>query len=108
MYLDADAAIAHALELVGEGADIVDVGGESTRPGAEPVSGTEELRRVLPVVEGIVAAATGAQVSIDTSKAAVARAALDGGRDARQRRERAARPTRRWLGSWRRAGRSAA
>ena len=68
-----------------EGADIVDIGGESTRPGAEPVSADEELRRVLPVVEGIAAidwAPAGAsrpQISIDTSKAAVARAALDAG-----------------------------
>jgi dihydropteroate synthase len=75
LFLDADAAIAHARELIAEGADIVDVGGESTRPGAEPVSADEELRRVLPVVEGIA----GALVSIDTSKASVARAALDAG-----------------------------
>lgn len=79
LYLDAQAAIAHAFELVGEGAEIVDVGGESTRPGAEPVSGEEEMRRVLPVVEGIVAADTGAQVSIDTSKASVARACIVAG-----------------------------
>lgn len=77
LYLDAQAAIAHARELIGEGAEIVDVGGESTRPGAEPVSAEEELRRVLPVVEGLAGA--GAQVSIDTSKAAVARAALHAG-----------------------------
>jgi dihydropteroate synthase len=79
LFLDADAAIAHARELVGEGADIVDVGGESTRPGAEPVSADEETRRVLPVVEGIVAADIDAQVSIDTSKASVARTCLDAG-----------------------------
>lgn len=79
LFLDADAAIAHARELVGEGADIVDVGGESTRPGAEPVSAEEELRRVLPVVEGVVAASADAQVSIDTSKAPVARACLHAG-----------------------------
>jgi dihydropteroate synthase len=77
LYLDAQAAIAHARELVGEGADIVDIGGESTRPGAEPVAAVEELRRVLPVIEGIADA--GAQVSIDTSKASVARAALTAG-----------------------------
>ena len=52
-FLDPDAAIAHARALVGEGADILDVGGESTRPGAEPVSAEEELRRVLPVIAGI-------------------------------------------------------
>jgi len=57
----------------------VDVGGESTRPGAEPVSGDEELRRVLPVVEGISAARTGRQISIDTCKAPVAAAALEAG-----------------------------
>jgi dihydropteroate synthase len=79
LYLDAQAAIAHARELIGEGAEIVDVGGESTRPGAEPVSAAEELRRVLPVVEGITAADTGAQVSIDTSKASVARACIEAG-----------------------------
>jgi dihydropteroate synthase len=79
LYLDADAAIAHARELIGEGAEIVDVGGESTRPGAEPVSAAEELRRVLPVVQGITAAATGVQVSIDTSKASVARACIEAG-----------------------------
>jgi dihydropteroate synthase len=79
LYLDADAAIAHARELVDAGAANVDVGGESTRPGAEPVSADEELRRVLPVVEGIAASAAGAQISIDTSKASVARACIDAG-----------------------------
>jgi dihydropteroate synthase len=83
LYLDAGAAIAHARGLIEEGAEIVDVGGESTRPGAEPVSADEELRRVLPVVEGIVVAGdrtlTRAQVSIDTSKAAVARACVEAG-----------------------------
>ncbi len=64
-----------------EGADILDIGGESTRPGAEPVGEAEELRQVLPVVEGLVGAGVGAdtQISIDTSKAAVARAALAAG-----------------------------
>jgi dihydropteroate synthase len=78
-FLEADAAIAHARELVEQGADILDVGGESTRPGAEPVSADEELRRVLPVLEGIDAAGLVAQVSIDTSKAPVARAAIAAG-----------------------------
>jgi len=78
-FLDAGAAIAHACELVAQGADILDVGGESTRPGAEPVSTEEELRRVLPVLEGIAAAGLDAQVSIDTSKSAVARAAIAAG-----------------------------
>ncbi|MGA2452424.1 MAG: dihydropteroate synthase [Solirubrobacteraceae bacterium] len=82
VFLSADAAITHAVRLVAEGADILDVGGESTRPGAEPVSAEEELRRVLPVLEGIAAQAWPAappQISIDTSKAAVARAAIAAG-----------------------------
>jgi len=80
-YLDADAAVAHAERLAREGADILDVGGESTRPGAEPVSAQEELRRVLPVLEGIAAidSPTLPQISIDTSKASVASAALAAG-----------------------------
>ena len=76
-YLDADAAIAHGLALTAEGADIVDVGGESTRPGAVPVPPAEELRRVLPVVRGLVAA--GVRVSIDTRRAVVAAAAAEAG-----------------------------
>jgi dihydropteroate synthase len=79
LFLDADAAIEHGLRLVGEGADIVDVGGESTRPGAEPVPVREELGRVAPVIEGLAAAQTGVQISVDTSKAAVAAAALEAG-----------------------------
>jgi dihydropteroate synthase len=75
-YLDADAAIAHGEELVRDGAEILDVGGESTRPGAEPVDELEERRRVEPVVAGLAGKAT---VSIDTSKAAVAGAAIDAG-----------------------------
>jgi len=78
-FLDSAAAIAHAVELVAQGADILDVGGESTRPGAEPVSAEEELRRVLPVLAGIAAADLDVQVSIDTSKASAARAALAAG-----------------------------
>ncbi len=70
------AAIAHGRELVEEGADIVDVGGESTRPGAAPVDEGEELRRVVPVVEAL---APHVRVSVDTSKAAVARAAVAAG-----------------------------
>ena len=76
-WLDPAAAIAHGRRLVAEGAQILDVGGESTRPGAEPVARDEELRRVVPVLEGL--ADTGARLSIDTSKAAVARAAVDAG-----------------------------
>lgn len=75
LYLDPDRAIAHGRELLDQGAEILDVGGESTRPGAEPVAAEEELRRVLPVVEGLA----GAVISVDTSKAAVAAAALDAG-----------------------------
>jgi dihydropteroate synthase len=89
-FLQAHAAIAHARELLAEGADILDVGGESTRPGAEPVSAEEELWRVLPVLEGIAtwgfpagdaggSLAAKPLVSIDTSKALVARAALAAG-----------------------------
>src|SRR5947209_14182797 len=79
LYLDPEAAVAHGLELVAQGADIVDVGGESTRPGAEPVSEADELARVVPVIAGIVARVPGTQISIDTAKAAVAHAALQAG-----------------------------
>jgi dihydropteroate synthase len=78
-FLAPDAAIDHSLRLIGEGADIVDVGGESTRPGAEPVAAAEELERVQPVIEGLAGAGTGAQISIDTSKATVASASLHAG-----------------------------
>jgi dihydropteroate synthase len=76
LYLDPDAAIAHGVELARDGAEILDVGGESTRPGAEEVGVEEELARVEPVVAGLGGTAT---VSIDTSKLAVAEAALDAG-----------------------------
>jgi dihydropteroate synthase len=78
-FLEPAAAVAQGLELAREGAAIIDVGGESTRPGAEPVGEAEELRRVGPVIEGLRAAGVEAQISIDTSKAAVARAAIDAG-----------------------------
>ena len=77
-FLDADAAIAHGGRLAQEGADILDVGGESTRPGAEPVAEREELARVVPVLDGL-ADSTGATLSIDTSKVGVARAAIEAG-----------------------------
>jgi dihydropteroate synthase len=77
-FLEPDAAIAHGLALVDAGADLLDVGGESTRPGADPVDGAEELRRVLPVVDALVAQA-GVPISIDTTKASVADAALAAG-----------------------------
>lgn len=76
-FFDIDAAIARGLKLAAEGADIVDIGGESTRPGASLVTPAEELRRVLPVVEALHAA--GVAVSIDTIRAATARAAVAAG-----------------------------
>ena len=76
-FLDPDAAIGHGQALVGAGADVVDVGGESTRPGATPVDPQEEARRVLPVVRALVAG--GIRVSIDTRRASVAEAAVDAG-----------------------------
>src|SRR4029077_7980115 len=79
LYTDAGAAIAHALELEAEGAGILDIGGESTRPGAEPVAAGEELRRVVPVIEGLRERGVSARISVDTSKASVAAAALDAG-----------------------------
>lgn len=77
LHADADAAIAHGLTLASEGADIVDVGGESTRPGAERVSEAEELRRVLPVVAAL--ASSGVVVSVDTMRASVAEASVAAG-----------------------------
>ena len=74
----AEAAIEHGLRLTADGARFLDVGGESTRPGAEPVPAAEEIRRVIPVIEGLVKRGLGA-VSVDTRKAEVARAALDAG-----------------------------
>jgi dihydropteroate synthase len=79
LFLDAGAAIDHGAELVGHGADLLDVGGESTRPGAAPVGADEELRRVLPVVQGLATGSGAVPVSIDTMKSAVAAAALAAG-----------------------------
>ncbi|MDI1312675.1 dihydropteroate synthase, partial [Prosthecobacter sp.] len=79
-FNDPGRAVEHAFTLLAEGADILDIGGESTRPGAEPVSEAEELHRVLPVIRA-VRSQTKALISIDTMKAAVARAALDAGAD---------------------------
>lgn len=76
-WVDADAAVARGLALVDQGADIVDVGGESTRPDADRVDAATELRRVLPVVEGLTA--RGVAVSVDTMRAGVAAAAVDAG-----------------------------
>jgi len=80
-FLDRDAAVRHGLRLAFEGADLLDIGGESTRPGADPVGEREELDRVIPVIEGIRAENGDVRVSIDTSKAAVAAAAVDAGAD---------------------------
>lgn len=78
LFLDPFAAADHAARMLDEGADIIDVGGESTRPGADAVSAEDELTRVVPVIEAIVSR-TGATVSIDTTKSQVARAAIDVG-----------------------------
>jgi dihydropteroate synthase len=80
-FLDPAAAIAHALRLAEEGADLVDVGGESTRPGSPSVAAEEEIRRVVPVIEGLRARGFALPISIDTTKAVVARAALAAGAD---------------------------
>lgn len=77
-FLDPEAAIAHALEMEQAGADLIDVGGESTRPGSEGVSAEEELRRILPVLEGLRGKLT-IPVSIDTTKSRVAEAAIQAG-----------------------------
>jgi dihydropteroate synthase len=76
-WFGADAAIQHGLELIAQGADIIDVGGESTRPGAQRIPADEELRRVKPVITGLVEA--GAVVSVDTMRAQVAQWAVDAG-----------------------------
>ena len=77
-FLDAGKAVARGEAMIAEGAELIDVGGESTRPGAAPVDEAEELRRVIPVVKAL-ASRTGAVISIDTRKVGVARAALDAG-----------------------------
>jgi len=79
-FLSPEAACDHGLQLIGEGAEILDIGGESTRPGSDPVSTDEELRRVIPVIRAL-RRECGVHISIDTTKAAVARAALDEGAD---------------------------
>lgn len=76
---DADSAVAHARQLIADGAQILDLGGESTRPGAEPVSADDELRRLLPVIEAL--RDCGVPLSIDTFKPEVMRAVLDAGAD---------------------------
>ena len=78
LFSDPEAAIGRGIEMASDGADIIDIGGESTRPGADPISSEEEMRRVLPVVDGL-ARRTDAVISIDTTKAVVAEAAIDAG-----------------------------
>ncbi|MCX6962318.1 MAG: dihydropteroate synthase [Verrucomicrobia bacterium] len=79
-FLDPQAALAHGLQMVAEGAEILDIGGESTRPGAQSVEADEEIRRVLPIIQALRRESP-VLLSIDTSKAAVAQAALDAGAD---------------------------
>jgi len=79
LYLAPDRAIQHGMDLVREGADWIDLGGESTRPGSLPVSAEEELRRVLPVIRGLRKKVPSVPISIDTTKAAVAEGALQAG-----------------------------
>jgi len=79
LFADIETAVAHGANLADEGADVVDIGGESTRPGAEPVSSDEELRRVLPVIEGLRAARPDVAISIDTRHPNVAAEAVAAG-----------------------------
>ena len=76
-YFSVDDAVKHALKLINDGADIIDIGGESTRPGSDSVSLEEELRRTIPVIKNIVQQAKDIIVSIDTTKSEVAKQALD-------------------------------
>jgi dihydropteroate synthase len=78
-FFGAEPAVAHAEKMFDEGAQVIDVGGESTRPGSDPVNAEEELRRVLPVIRGILSARPDAIVSIDTYRSSTAEAALDAG-----------------------------
>ncbi|MFM8999078.1 MAG: dihydropteroate synthase, partial [Actinomycetota bacterium] len=78
-YASAAEAVSAGRRMVDDGAAILDVGGESTRPGSEPVPEDEELRRVVPVIEGLVAAGVGVPISVDTRRSGVARAALAAG-----------------------------
>jgi dihydropteroate synthase len=80
-FFDLDAAETHARELIAEGAEIIDVGGESTRPGADPVPLEEELRRVIPVIEKIRSEFLSVLISVDTYKAETARQAIRAGAD---------------------------
>ena len=77
-FVTVDSALAHAEQMIAEGADIIDVGGESTRPGGEPISVEDEINRVVPVIE-VLAQRTTTPISVDTTKSEVVRAALDAG-----------------------------
>ncbi|MBO4396113.1 MAG: dihydropteroate synthase [Eubacterium sp.] len=79
MYIDTDRAVSRAMEMISDGADIIDVGGESTRPGYEPVSAMEEKERVVPVISGIRTQNSTIKISIDTTKYEVAAAAIEAG-----------------------------
>ncbi len=76
LYINSDSAAAHAINMLNDGADIIDIGGESTRPGAKPLPADEELNRVLPVIQKIITERPGAVISIDTTKSKVAEEAL--------------------------------
>ncbi|GIO35045.1 MULTISPECIES: dihydropteroate synthase [Paenibacillus] len=78
-YVDPEQAVRHALQMVEDGADVIDIGGESTRPGYEPVPAEEELRRIIPVIEALHRAAPHIPISVDTYKAEVAREAIKAG-----------------------------
>ena len=91
-YLDPERAVAHALRLADEGADLIDVGGESTRPGAQPVSAEDEIARVVPVIEALAKQVT-VPISVDTSKPEVMRAAIAVAVSPRQRNSALVSPT---------------
>jgi dihydropteroate synthase len=78
-YASADAAVAHGLEMVADGASLIDIGGESTRPGSDPVDDEEQIRRVVPVIQRLIADGIDAVLSIDTTRSAVAAAAVAAG-----------------------------
>ena len=80
-YVDAKIAIDHALEMIDNGADIIDIGGESTRPGSEPVSKNDECNRIIPVIESIKKNNSEILISVDTYKSYVAKRAVDAGAD---------------------------
>src|ERR1700751_4147708 len=80
-FFSLEAAVCHARELISEGAEIIDVGGESTRPGADPVPLEEELRRIIPVIQKIRSQFPSVLISVDTYKAATARKAIRAGAD---------------------------